>query len=127
MRFLRRLIVLIIEKLTGSKMLSEWFGNGAKSVSPREASRRAAICVNCPLNGDESLAKEMAAVTFKKWVDLKNRMALHTTCDKSLHFCKACGCFLPTKVWTPYEYLKQYQTDDVADKIRAIQPRCWQL
>jgi len=101
--------------------LINWLGDGAKHVSQQEAERRAKICMGCPnmVHGNEFV--EVGSMI------IKNHLGLKVEGEKSLKTCRSCGCFLPTKIWVPYEHIKSWQPEQVANHIRKVNGNCWQL
>jgi len=78
-------------------------------VDKSEAERRAAVCRSCPLSANVSACPfcKAALSRFKK--------------DQSIDVpdgCRACGCYMPAKIWIKREYLGS--ADDF-----EFHPCCW--
>ena len=96
-----------------------------KFVDKLTAEQRAEACLNCPFNRrntGHSLAqydtdKYMASVVgnrrVKQW--------------QKLFTCMGCSCILTTKVWWSNKIVGQSLLKDDIIKIKAMNPRCWQI
>lgn len=90
-------------------------------VTQEEADKRGNICMECPLNQFPD------KTDFVKWSD---DLALMTIGNRKssnhdkLGTCIGCGCPLRCKVWFGG---KIKLTKKEEDKIKPINPRCWQL
>lgn len=104
-----------------------WLGDSLKPVEQSLAEKRATTCVDCPQNGDPNLIERLtseAAKVVKGLMQAKEDMELKTSVDDKIHTCKACGCFLGLKVWTPLAHILKNQKPDERAK---LDPRCWIL
>lgn len=113
--------------VSGVGVLLDWIGSGGHAVDPALATKRANVCVGCPMNqkgGWEHFFTGPAADIIRKQLTLKNEMQLQTTLDKQLSVCDACGCELTLKVWVPLEYVLKKLTPEISIK---LDPRCWIL
>lgn len=102
----------------GAETIMEWLGSGASTVHCALAQRRADICIKCPMNQHESSITESMATAIKRQVEIKNKLNLRVTGEKSLHSCTACGCVTRLKIWVPLqniipdpEELEKFHTD----------------
>jgi hypothetical protein len=85
---------------------------GGRIVSPELAEQRSATCATCPMRtgrvhgcwGCASLAP-----LLRQAGNLAG-LKLHTSNDKSINYCGACGCYLKLKVWLPID---AYRDDGV--------------
>lgn len=96
-----------------------------KFVDKKEAERRAEICMNCPFNRkntghslaqfytDKFMAMSVGKRRVKQW--------------QHLYTCMGCSCILATKVWFSAKIVGQSMTREDITKMRAMNPRCWQL
>lgn len=85
----------------GTKILTDWLGDGAVVVSQSDAQARADVCLKCPMNESGFKIAGAVASEIKRQVEVKNRLMLRVDGEKSLHTCKACGCALRLKIWLP--------------------------
>lgn len=89
-------------------------------VSQSEAERRAAICVNCPLNvGFSSCASCDTKEKIAEWV--QSFAGRKTTQDQALNGCAACGCVLRLKVHARRDLLSHTPLH------RPFHAGCWML
>ena len=107
--------------ITKPAELLDWLGDGAKPVLSEEAERRSKICLNCPNNRRGFGVVESSAAIIKKKLGLKNKM------EAGLDSCLGCGCYLPLKVWVPYEHIKAWQRTPELEACRKANPNCWQI
>ena len=87
----------------GTKILTEWLGQGANTVDWRTAQRRADICLKCPLNQKDSVVTSAIADAIKRQLEIKNKLQLRVVGEKSLHTCSGCGCVTRLKIWLPLQ------------------------
>jgi hypothetical protein len=113
--------------LTMPAALVVWLGSSKKPVPLLVASARAQMCLTCPNHVRLGKVAEKAASELQRWSVMRHRMGLNVPDIEKLHFCSPCGCFLPLKIWVQYKHLKQWEREDVAEKIREKMPGCWQL
>lgn len=86
------------------KTLAKWAGSGFVKVEPSEAERRAAICVNCPLNvGMRGCAICKLTVGGLRSQVLADSSTSH---DDKLLACGVCGCDNKAQVHVPLDVLK---------------------
>lgn len=115
--------------VAGIGLMIEWLGSGLTPVSKELAEKRAAVCVQCPLNQigdfwqrvDANIAKKI-----KTAVAIKNDMKLETSLDNNLHSCLGCDCWLPLKCHVPIEHIKSHTSDAVIEELKKGND-CWQL
>jgi len=122
----------------GAGTLTDWLGSGGVPVPAPQAETRAAGCAACPKNSfnkkdkDGKPAKEEwlslftqpVAERIKAQLQIKNDMAMKTTLDDKLEFCKACSCPLKLKVQTPLAHIVAHQTEAVKAR---LDKNCWIL
>lgn len=106
----------------GIGTLTAWLGDGAEVVDQAMAQKRTEICIKCPLNQAGPVLTEAVAKAIKAQIDLRNHLGLRTQGIKSLRTCKACDCFLPLKVFVPFERIAP---DD--EEKKRLDPSCWLL
>lgn len=111
--------------VAGVKTYISWLGEGGRTVEKKEAERRAAICVVCPMNEKGEWRHrftEAAAAEILKVFGIMNDMKLHTSHDVDLGTCDACNCPLKSKVWAPLHHILK----DIKPEVReALHPDCW--
>ena len=56
----------------GTKILTEWLGQGANTVDWRTAQRRADICLKCPLNQKDSVVTSAIADAIKRQLEINH-------------------------------------------------------
>lgn len=113
--------------MAGVGTIIAWLGDGLKPVEQETATRRAEICVSCPLNiPSEGILRALNTVgdMLHSIAQAKNEMKLQTQFDDRLETCAACGCVNATKVWVPPEHIKKGITPEVMEKLAE---RCWIL
>jgi hypothetical protein len=103
----------------GMKVFGHWAALGTPLVEQKEADRRAAICVSCPLNvavsGCASCHKIASMITGA----VAKKRGAH---DDHLRACAICRCSLKAMVWFPMEILR---SNESADR-QALRPDfCW--
>lgn len=91
-------------------------------TTPKEAERRGAICITCPLNDFPDKG------AFLAWTDSIAEHSLggkvKSTHHDQLGSCLGCTCVLKAKVW----FGGNIHLSDVEEKsMRAAKPECWQL
>lgn len=106
--------------------LIAWLGSSTKPVERSVAVARLEVCEGCPLSVPGGKAAEMAAVTLKRMAVMKGRMGLSIP-GETENFCAGCGCKISAKVWVQWEHIKRYQRTDEFEKMKAANPKCWQL
>ena len=104
----------------GAKILTEWLGHGAVTVSPELAQARANVCLKCPQNVKKSFASELIADAIRVQVAMKKNLKLRVNGEKSLHICDGCGCVLRLKIHVP---LKNILPDP--EEMNKFQDKCW--
>ncbi len=103
----------------GMKVFSRWGAEGMPLVEEKEANRRAAICVSCPLNVNVS-----GCSTCHKMASLITGAVAHKkgAHDDYLRACAICKCALRAMVWFPLDILMQSETLERQD----LRPDfCW--
>ncbi len=102
---------------------ASWLGDGGQPVPQAQASARAAICCQCPLNNRSrplwQWIAERASADLRQQVELKASMKLHARDEDLLGVCDGCDCLLSLKVWAP---LKQVLA---TTPLEPLHPACW--
>ena len=81
-------------------------------VSQEEAERRAAICVNCPENGEQEVVTCAGCWTAKFVKDAAEALSTkHTSLDSQLRTCRKCQCSNLLKVHVKREAMEERQID----------------
>lgn len=112
--------------VTGLAIYRELFTVG-KPVAKEEAERRAAICVQCPLNERVTLKSRFLDAVAKPLSELLGAMKsidLTTSHDKELGVCSACNCPMRVKTWVELSLIRKHLKPD---QEAALDPRCWIL
>jgi hypothetical protein len=95
-------------------------------VPALRAQKRANTCINgengegCPFHVPLGIVKKTIALAIKKQVELKNRLNLRVSGEKSLQKCSGCGCVLRLKVWMPVENLGMDENE-----LQSYPGFCW--
>lgn len=116
----------IRQSASGAALLADWLGDGGKTMPPRLAEKRAAVCAKCPVNEPESnwvhKFTGTIAETVRQQLEIKNKLELKTSQDDKLHICAGCGCTLGLKVWVPLAHIIRH-TD--AETMEKFDGDCW--
>lgn len=121
----------IAETIEGTEALADWLGDGGVPVNPILAEMRAGRCSigndgrKCPLNvhpGWWDKAKHAVANWIRRELEIKNNMRLRVSSEDNLAMCKACGCCLQLKIWTPAKHLREHVTKE---QINTTPSYCW--
>lgn len=100
------------------------FSNGP--VPAEFAEKRAATCVNCPLNDTEhSIAdhfKEAMAAEVMSLIQMTRDMNMSTSLDDQLGVCTSCGCPLKAKVHVRIEKVIAGVKPEI---VEALPDYCW--
>lgn len=111
----------------GVALLRDWTGTGSP-VSPELANKRAAVCVECPLNNrDPNWIDKLTTETseaVRSQMELKLKLNLATHSDEQLGVCDACLCPMKLKVWVPIKFIQKHTEDET---YWALHPKCWIL
>ncbi len=105
--------------IDGMKAFGRWMLDDTPVVEQKEADRRAAICVSCPLNvnvaGCSTCHKLASAIT--------GAVAKKTSAyEDNLRACAICRCALKAMVWFP---MNNIQHNETAEQ-QALRPDfCW--
>jgi len=113
----------------GVSAITEWQKDGAKAVPQQQAESRAAVCIECPLNGQGDFGKWFiapAAAAIKRQIEWLTSQKLSTSHDAKLNICEGCLCAMKLKVWMPIEYIKKGLTGETISELRKGKD-CWQL
>lgn len=111
----------------GIKTVASWLGAGLRPVDKQLATKRAEVCVACPLNGEPNFIESLSAAAadeLKALMGIKNDLALETPYDSKLMTCKACGCTNSLKVWANLDHIAKELTEETK---AALDVRCWIL
>ncbi len=109
-------------------VLEDWFGAGGVAVPLSVATSRAMVCADCPGNRKGTWRDVLTipvAKMLRTYFSAKNQMRLSTPLDKELGMCKACGCVLELKCWTPLHHVLDNLDEEQTAKLRELNQRCW--
>lgn len=110
----------------GVETLKDWLGSGGEVVSHDEAERRSLVCLTCPQNLSprwwERFLTDPIAIAIRKQLEIKNHAQLRVINEEDMHVCRACGCCIPAKLWTPIEHIKAHTSMETLSKAPA---HCW--
>lgn len=116
--------------INGIDLLSDWLGTG-QPVGQIVAELRSERCAvgndgkPCPLNVAPNWwdrVKSEIADWIRHELELKNKLMLSVPQEHNLHMCKACGCCLRLKVWTPAIHLRGHVSEK---QIEQTPSYCW--
>jgi len=113
----------------GVKAIQAWQADGAVAVNKELAESRAAVCVECPLNGQGDFSKwftKPAAAAIARQVEWLTGQNLRTSQDDKLNICEACLCAMKLKVHLPIKYIKMGLTPAVIEELRKGKD-CWKV
>lgn len=111
----------------GYKAIKEWKASEDPPVPAEHAERRAAVCVQCPMNQGGQLTDFFTvplAERIRKDMEDLHKRGLHTQFDAALFTCKACSCPLGLKVWIPTQFIAPTIDAATKDKLRQGN-NCW--
>lgn len=117
--------------MTGVALLSDWLGGTGEPVHQMVADFRSARCLSgndgkpCPLNVAPNWwdkVKSEIAEWIRHELELKNKLNLRVPQEENLHVCKACGCCIRLKIWTPTVHLREHVTKE---QINKTPDYCW--
>lgn len=117
----------------GRAVLIDWLGEGGTPVSAELANHRSFACLNadnldrCPENRGVrwwERAKDTIATVIRHQLAIKHHMDLHVVRETELQMCRACGCCIRLKVWTPIEHIKAHTPPETLKKFPS---HCWIL
>lgn len=117
--------------ISGAAALADWLGDSGEPVSRMVAEFRSHRCVfgdegsPCPKNTAPNWwdkVKHKIADWIRKELELKAQMSLEVSHEQDLHMCKACGCCLRLKVWTPRVHLAKHTTQK---QLAEMPNYCW--
>ena len=114
---------------SGVMAITEWQKDGAKAVPKEQAESRAAVCVECPLNGQGDFTKWFtapAAAAIRRQIEWLTGQKLATSLDAKLNICEGCLCAMRLKVHMPISYIKKSLSDETVAELRKGK-NCWQL
>lgn len=125
----------LLEKLKddieGVNLIKDWLGEGGEPVSQMKADHRAFTCAfgnngfPCPENKEPGWwdrVKSVIANWIRAELELKNHLNMRVASEDAVHMCRACGCCLKLKVWTPISYIKTHMPPE---KIAKTTSYCW--
>lgn len=93
----------------GMKIFGNWAVSGLSLVEEKEANRRAAICVSCPLNVNISGCSTCHKIASLLTGAVAQKKGAH---DDSLRACAICHCALRAMVWFPIEVLAENESSE---------------
>jgi hypothetical protein len=118
----------------GAAVLRDWLGEGAVPVPGEQASGRAAVCAQCPMNSKNNgraqapwlnRFTQAASEYLRAQLALRQDLNLTTPSDEQIDgVCEACLCPLRLKVHVPMEHIKKHLSAEVKTKLA---PGCWIL
>lgn len=88
----------------GVALLIDWLGSGAETVAPALSAKRAAICADCPQNGQGEFTRwytQPVADRLKAMIEARKDLKLETPSDDKLGVCNVCQCPMKLKAHTP--------------------------
>ena len=94
---------------------------GKLFVDSIEAERRAAICLECPLNKHGGLCLSCTGFNALSTMILSGRKTIY---DKKLGACSACKCLLKTKIHLSTEVIDSIDARNSVE-LGAYDERCW--
>jgi len=110
-------------------VIEDWFGAGGKAVGLPLATHRAMVCKACTKGNRKGEWRDALTIAGAKmlraYFSAKNDMQLSTAVDKDLGLCRACGCVLELKVWTPIQHVLSNITDEQKAKLKELNNDCW--
>lgn len=107
---------------TNVNPLAEWLGSGGKTVSYEQAQSRAIVCQSCSENCAPrwwEISHDSIASCIRQILELKAGMKLKVSNEDSLHMCRACGCCIRLKVWTPLSHIVEHSDTS------KLPDHCW--
>ena len=118
--------ISLSDVIRGTQVMAAFKLAGSPLVDQVEANRRAALCVNCPLNMSFSLPCGGVCSELKRLVTSMVGQS-KTKYDERLHACCICHCFLHAAVWLPLEIQCLGVTDEMKEHFKALLPTidCW--
>jgi hypothetical protein len=125
MKILQPIIQIIRDAKTFRLTMREWLGEGGHPVHATVSQNRAEMCFLCPHN--QTAPMELPASILNRHFQAKGRMKLSVHGEEKLRTCELCNCHLPLKVHVPQAFIRQYQREEVRERIKAGKPECWQL
>jgi len=103
----------------GMKVFGHWAALGLPLAQEKEANRRAAICVSCPLNVQVSGCSTCHKIASLLTGAVAQKKGAY---DDSLRACAICHCALRAMVWFPMETI---ESNESAER-QALRPNfCW--
>lgn len=133
-RVTRLEVVVLVDKRSarylanGAQAWIEFLGPEQKPVAIEIATRRAAICANCPLNrpakGWIDTISKVAAKATKAYFRIKDDLKLRVDGEEKLGICDACWCPLKLKIHMPINHIVEHTEDEV---MADLHKDCWIL
>ena len=108
--------------ILGAETIKNWLGEGAATVSPELAQKRADTCASCKLNVKSGIISESIAAEIRRQVEIKNKLNLRVSGEKSLGKCAACFCENRLKIWLPLRNILPEPDERV-----NFDSKCWLL
>lgn len=113
----------------GLKTLNDWLDSGEPPVEQDHSEKRAAVCVECPLNGQGDFSSWFtvpASGAIKRQLERLEQRKIFTSQDAKLNVCTACLCPLKVKVQTPMKFIKPHLLPEVIEDLKGGK-NCWLL
>lgn len=125
-------VVSAIEAIgSGTKILSEWVGDGLRPVPHGRAQSRSDVCTKgnlghpCPFNKVSTGARAAAAAVgakIKEQMEIKGQLTEKIQGEENLHSCEVCWCHLPLKIHVPIKTILDRTPDAMMNKFPDF---CW--
>ena len=110
----------------GAATLLDWWTKDQGQPVPHElAEKRAAICVECPMNnmeGVDAWFTKPAAALIKRKMEARKDLNLTTSLDDKLGTCEGCLCQLSLSVHTPKEVKLKHMSEETKASLWSA---CW--
>lgn len=111
----------------GVRITNDWIDSGEPAVPQEQSTARAAICAECPINGQGDFTTWFtvpAAESIKRQLQKVSDRNLSTPSDDKLNICTACLCPLKLKVHTPINFIRPHTSEEVKADLKRNE-KCW--
>lgn len=109
----------------GVNVIADMFGKEGPIRDKSVAERRAAICVECPMNDKGDWTRFFtvpAQAMIRKALGVVKDLDLTTSLDEKLQICQVCGCPLKGKVWARLPHILNHISKN---DYGQLPPQCW--
>jgi hypothetical protein len=109
----------------GGRTLVEWVADGAPTVPNELAEARAAVCAECPKNGEggfESYFTRPVSEAIRKELVKRHTRNLSTSLDDKVNVCEVCLCPIKLKLHMPIENISKRMD---AQTKKELPEHCW--